>query len=140
MVSGQLPLRKIAPRIIAPRTIAPRIIATQTIFFGQLPPRKIALRIIAPQTITILMIASRLFLPGQLLPRNIVHRSFAPWINAPRLIDPENNCPDDNYRKSLRKNRKRVIVKHVILSYFLVGRQKEFLYQASLDKADVLKI
>ena len=32
------------------------------------------------------------------------------------------------------------IVKHVILSYFLIGFQKEFSYEPSLDKADVLNI
>ena len=30
------------------------------------------------------------------------------------------------------------IVKHVILSYFLIGFQKEFSYERSLDRADAL--
>ena len=30
------------------------------------------------------------------------------------------------------------VVKHVILSYFLIGFQKEFSYEASLDKTDVV--
>ena len=46
MVSGQLPPKKIGPRIIAPWMIAPRIIASQTI-----APRQIVSWIIAPRTI-----------------------------------------------------------------------------------------
>ena len=42
-VLGQLPPKKIAPRIIAPRTIAPWMIPPEQLAPGQLPPREIGL-------------------------------------------------------------------------------------------------
>ena len=72
-VPGQLPPRKIAPRMIVSRTIAPWMIAT---------------RMIAPRTITHEDNGPRgKFLPGQLPPRIIATEEYC-------SLD---NCPLDDY-------------------------------------------
>ena len=99
MVSGQLPSRKIAPRIFAPQTIALWMIAHPTP-----PPKIIALRTIASEDNCYRgkLPPDNCPFPGQLPPRIIAPeknclRIFAPWMIAPGLYLPDNypkdNCP-----------------------------------------------